>query len=84
MYNLSKDYNTLYQHVCDGKVAACFVDYDGFRDICQIIKYRDYDISICCRGIGYGNVRTFHRKRGTEKELFIAQCEKLNLEWIKP
>jgi len=88
MYTLSKDYEKLYELICQGHIAACFVDYSyrddskPFRDIAKIRRFEEYDIQVGARGIEYGSIRTFHKEEGTEKQLFIQQCQRMNLEWI--
>ena len=94
MYKLSKDYKLLFEKICDGHVAACFVDYmircgDGYkphpiRDICQIKRKDEYEISISARGISYGNIYDFDSVHGTEEEVFINTCKAGNIEWIQP
>ena len=88
-YNLSKNYEQLYKLICEGLVAACFVDYSysgddiPSRDIAKCRKY-DERISVGVRGCEYGSVSRYDQLRTgeTEKELFIKECERMNLEWI--
>lgn len=60
MYNLSKDYEKLYEYVVDGNIVACFVDYDRgtekpLRDICSCKKRHYGEIDFSVRGISYGS-----------------------------
>jgi len=87
MYELSKDYNKLYELICDGQIVAGFVDYDGCdeiqRDIAMILRHKEFDISILVRGTTYASVWGYERKtRISEQELFIRACQRTNLEWI--
>jgi hypothetical protein len=93
MYNLSEDYEKLFDIICDGNVAAGFVDYrfndddketPAFRDVCQIRRDGDWKISVHARGIVYGSVYPFDQEYGrTEKELFIKMCQSMSLGWIQ-
>lgn len=90
MYKLSRDYKKLFELICEGHVAAAFVDYqfreDGtvFRDICQIKRHKPYSINICARGISYGDIYPFMESDGAEEDVFIRSCAATNLEWIEP
>lgn len=90
MYNLSRNYKKLFDLVCEGKVAAAFVDYsfrqDGanFRDVCLVKRHKPFDINICARGISYGDIYPFMENDGTEEEVFKRSCGSVNLEWIDP
>ena len=89
-YNLSNNYNELFDLICKDQEIAAFVDYDmSFdkekwicRDICRVKRHGPYRIQIGSRGICYSSVEGFENEKGTEKELFISRCEALNLEWI--
>jgi hypothetical protein len=90
MYKLSKDYNLLFHFICNGGVAAGFVDYNFsgnpfiHRDICMIKRSKPYDIYIGVRGMSYGTVYPFMENEGEEEDLFIKHCSGCNLEWIEP
>lgn len=91
MYNLSNDYDELLKLICSGEKVAAFVDFksiedDGYKiqDICTVKRKKSYDIAISSRGVMYGSVLSFERFKGSERDLFVKICEKLNLEWIKP
>lgn len=91
MYKLSKDYELMYDYLIKGNDIFCLVDYDFFRDnrepirdVCRCRRFDEYSIDFGARGICYGDVRNFHKKEGTEKELFISQCKRMNLEWVEP
>jgi len=92
-YNLSTDYEKLYEEIQDGNPVAAFVDYDylgrdkseeACRDICQIIRKGQYDIDFFVRGMSYMGIYPFLDKNYgvSEKEVFINSCKSTNLEWI--
>lgn len=91
IYTLSKDYEELYKHICKGHIIACYVNYnwhDGSppsRDICTCKKWKHWEIRFSSRGIEYGSVDPFEKKKGSsEKDIFIKTCKILNVEWIVP
>ncbi len=81
----NKDYDELFKRICRGEVVLAFVDYSFpgdehvYRDPCSIRRVGEYDIHISARGICYGSVYQFDRDKGDERELFIKQCEWLNV-----
>ncbi len=88
-YKLSKDYDLLYQHICQGHIIAAFVDYNFVgsttppsRDICKIRRFKEYDIQFGSRGIGYGDVTDYFKGTHSELNLFLSECSRMNLEWI--
>ena len=89
---LSRDYEHLYDLICDGHTIVGFVDYfagvEKFEgkhmDVCKIKKFQDYEIEFFVRGICYGSVRYYNKDNGTEKELFIDECVRLKLEYYTP
>ena len=90
-YNLSTDYNLLYDNICKGNKIACFVNYNfrvlegkypPCRDICLVVKTTDFDIDFLARGISYGMVSDYFKDSYTEKEVFISECKRMELEWI--
>lgn len=88
-YNLSKDYSRLFELICNDVKVPCYVDYrfsnddkKSSRDICQCKRWNEYDIKIGARGIQYGGVDVWCKDRGTERDLFVQECERMNLEWI--
>jgi hypothetical protein len=90
-YNLSKDYDLLYSKICDGYEIACFVNYNlrsledkypPMRDICLIRRRKAYDIDFLARGISYGSVSDYDKDKYSEKELFLSECERMDVEWI--
>lgn len=98
VYNLSKDYGLLFEYLQLGFEAACFVDkkFDigkrkrTFRDIARVRRNGEFEIDIGVRGISYGSIMSHHKYESynpsglSEKEVFRLECERLNLEWIKP
>lgn len=90
-YNLSKDYELLYNKVCEWNEIACFVNYSfrslegkypPSRDICLIRRRKKYDIDFLARGISYGGVSDFGKNTHSEKSLFLSECERMDVEWI--
>jgi hypothetical protein len=92
IYNLSKDYERLYNIICAGQVAAAFVDYSFngkggkhvFKDLCAVKKRGLWDIDFYVRGTSYDSVSDLWSHLGSEKDVFILCCEGLNLEFIPP
>jgi hypothetical protein len=89
VYQLSKDYEKLFELICNGEVIAAFVD-NSFRsgehvsrDICSVKMNQRFDIDIGVRGVCYGCVYGKDTKE-EGKEDFIFDCKKLNLGWISP
>lgn len=90
-YNLSKDYELLFDKICEGIEIACFVDYSfrsleekhpPCRDICLVRRRKEYDIDFLARGISYGSVCDFDKDEHSEKNLFLSECKRMNVEWI--
>lgn len=92
-YNLSKNYHRLYFHLCQGKTVVGFVNYQfrgmegkhpPSRDTCKIVRRNPYDISFGARGIEYGSISDYFADKETEYNLFLSECERMNVEWIVP
>ncbi len=85
-YKLSKDYDKLFGLISEGYEIAAFIEnclnQVCVMDICSVRRDGEYSVSISCRGTTYGNIYPFHEDDGSEKELFIRLCKKINLEWI--
>lgn len=92
-YDLSKDYDNLYNLVKLGGKIVCFVDYNfqelkgkypPSRDVCVCKKTHEIDFG--CRGRSYDSISEYDIKRHglTEKKLFISACKRLNVEFINP
>lgn len=90
---LSRDYNALYDLLCKGGEAMGYVDmkwpHDGSitRDVCKVVRFKEWDIDMLARGVGYGNVRKWeHRPTNgmSEREALIHECQRLNLEFLAP
>ena len=88
--NPSRDYNHLYKLISKGKqIIPCFVDHTFrddskiYRDVACVKMRPDTTISIGVRGIQYGGVDSWHLKDNNGLELFIIECERLNLEFYK-
>jgi len=88
MYNLSTDYEELWSYVIKGHEPVCFVDSILFnerkssRAVAMIKRHSEKDIDIGVRGRSYGGVTPFDT--APEKELFISECKRLNLQWVRP
>jgi hypothetical protein len=91
-YFLSKEYKVLYDLLCEGYEIAAFVDYQfkslegkypPSRDICRVRRRSEYDIDFGARGISYGSVSSYFKDKKTEFELFLSECERMNVEWIE-
>lgn len=88
MCMLSKDYKKLYELICSGRTVAAFVDHSQIgsdvvsQDICQVRKYEDYRIMVFARGTTYAGVYPFQSGRGSEINLFVVECNAVNLQWI--
>jgi hypothetical protein len=88
---LSKNYEELYKILCLAYVPICLVDYRfdfsdktdwTVKDVCKIVRHKEYHISFSARGIQYGGVEEFEPTTKTEKELFVNECLRMNVEWI--
>jgi len=82
LYTMSKDYCTLYHLVKVSRI-ICVVNYDtkidGYqiRDVCQSQVIKDSEIiDIGCRGYSY--------IWATNKDDFIEQCKRKDLEYFIP
>lgn len=91
MYQLSTDYEALFDLICEGHTAVGFVDYrfdrgnpdePPMRDVVQIRRHGEFNILIGARGIGYGSICPFQSKYGTEREVFVGTCRAINLGFI--
>lgn len=81
------DYDRLYNLLKAGveRPIACFVDYNYdwqrpdavMRDICSI---RSGHMEFSARGIGYGGAK--YVDAAYEKNEFLQECERLNVEWL--
>lgn len=90
MYNLSKDYDRLFDLLLEGQEVVGFVDYDCgtgrvWRDVCSIRRIEEYRIIACCRGITYVSVDPWLKEDSalSERELFCGMCRDANLEWVE-
>lgn len=90
-YNFSRDYVQLHELLCDGFIAVGFVNYSFngseaaiSRDVCKIRRFDAYDIQFGARGIGYGGVSDYLKDTKTELDIFIEECERMELDWINP
>lgn len=89
MYSLSTDYAELFRLICAGHIAVGFVDYrfnpgdePPMRDVVQIRRDGEFSILIGARGISYGSIYPFQSRHGSEREVFIATCQAINLAFI--
>jgi len=97
--NLSRDYSELYHLLIelgapkDGRGIPCYVDYSTDRNNPNAKKLRDIaaakfwpnglNFSIGARGIEYGGDVGYFNRMPLESD-FIKECERMNLEWVKP
>ena len=56
------------------------------RDICNVERRGEWQISFFVRGCSYGHVTEMNSLNGvrTEEEAFVVACEALNVEYIPP
>ena len=90
-YRMSRNYTQLFELICVGHEIPCFIDYSfrdddkvKHRDICRVRRRGSFDISFGARGIGYGDISSWHKENG-ERELdaFDDLCQMLNVEFIE-
>ena len=84
---LSRDYEALYERLCNGGEALCYVnmkwpDGDILRDPCRVRRLKPFDIIISVRGYQYGGVEPFDQNGQSEKNLLLFECQRLDLEWV--
>ena len=87
-YLLSRDYDRLLALLAERKEIVCFVDYNFFgstsepsRDVCSARCFEDDNyIRISARGVQYNNALV----QLSERDKFIQDCERMNLEFIDP
>lgn len=92
MYSLSYNYSELYRLLDKGQPIAAFVDYSFssevnkrvMRDICQVIKKKEFGIKFFVRGMSYDEVTDVDCRDSDERTVFIKACKMMNLGWIKP
>lgn len=90
-YRLSKNYTELFELISVGHEVPCFVDYSfrdddtrKYRDICRVRRFKEFEISFGARGIGYGDVSSWHKENGgREIDAFTDLCKMLNVEFIE-
>ena len=82
IYNTSKNYELLYDHVKDGNQIICLVEHVSILgNKTMDVAIVNEDLEIRSRGANYGVPCPDNEK---PKKWFIGQCKKLNLEWILP
>lgn len=88
---LSRDYEALYEHLKAGMEPFCLVDYDWVgaekpsRDVARVHRFKEWDIQIGARGIGYGQLMSMDKAiHASELDALKAECERMNLEWVAP
>lgn len=90
-YSLSRNYTELHALLVEGYEIPCFVDYSYrdqdervYRDICRVRRRAEFDISFGARGIGYGDISSWHKENGKrEIDCFADLCKDLNVEFIE-
>lgn len=88
---MSRNYTQLFDLICEGHEIPCIVDYSfrdddvrKYRDICRVRRFKEFEISFGARGIGYGDVSSWHKEEGKiEIDYFTELCESLNIEYIE-
>lgn len=83
MFELSRDYERAFELIKNGERLACFLDYEGCRDVAANItsKYNRGQINISARGISY--IYLFADQAETS-EMFKKECNRLNVEFFLP
>jgi hypothetical protein len=88
----SKNYEMLYRLILKGDSVVALVDYRfpdddrnelPYRDPCRVSRLGNFRISISCRGTEYGGVYPWDDLKGSEIDIFIKECQRLNLEWFE-
>jgi hypothetical protein len=80
IYELSRDYDRVWQLIQQGEKLACWVDYDSlFRDIAQAYKWFEATM-IVARGTQY--VYLFEEQNNFDD--FAKRCTGLNAEFYLP
>jgi len=84
-YNLSKDYEKLYELICDGFEAVCYYEWaEGEKVLCRCYK-NDHGLFFQGENISYPELRKYRDyyedQEGSE---FIAECKRMSLEYIQP
>lgn len=92
-YDLNTDYKQLFERVMSGEIISAFVDFTYtnpdkiYRDICKL-RFCGESIEATARGICYLSLSNFdvelHKHKYTLEEIFIMDCQQLNLGWITP
>ena len=90
-YKMSRNYTELFDLICEGHEIPCFIDYSfkdddvkKYRDICRVRRFVEFEISFGARGIGYGDVSSWHKEQGSrEIDYFVELCKSLNVEFIE-
>lgn len=92
MYQLSRDYNALFDLLLNGQRVACFVDntHDEaprtVRDVCLAKRSGPFRVQVSVRGVSYFSIYPFEADENgaDERKSFIEGCTDINLEWIVP
>lgn len=89
MYQLSTDFDRLFDLLLEGQEVLGFVDYAGggekpWRDVCRIRRLEGYRIIASCRGLTYFSVDPWLKDDSafSEREIFCGMCKEANLEWV--
>jgi hypothetical protein len=76
-YETSKDYDALFEHLCEGGEAVCRIEaVDAEGRTHKGVAHLSKEGSHLCIGIYTG-------MRSESKDEFAEDCYKLNLEWFK-
>lgn len=91
MYQLSTDFERLFDLLLEGQEVVAFVNYDGggeqpWRDVCRIRRFEAYRILASCRGLTYFSVDPWLQEDSalSEREIFCGMCKGANIEWVEP
>lgn len=86
---LRTDYDALFEHICKSEkhTALGLVDYEPrekpLRDVVRVRRWEAWDIVVGVRGMQYGGVASYDRKKGgTEREKFVEDCKRMNLAFV--
>jgi hypothetical protein len=75
-YPMSRDYPRLLELIEEGRIFAIVDCYETCRDPVFVRKGGSFGYDIGVRGFGYADAST--------PDEFLAECERLNLEFLDP
>lgn len=84
-YTMSRDYEALYALLCNGGEALGFSCEDGEKTVAHLWSfYGAAYIGYRVHGTRDWTTWSVRFGRRNSKESFIAECQRLNLEWLAP